>query len=138
MPYSVVIAKPTKSCNADCSYCSAPPDGAGQWSLEDFKTIVDRLQGNLTPKVDWIWHGGEPMLMGPDFFRACAEYADAQGVKLNFAIQTNLLSYTSARWGDVFENVFEGRISTSFDPYKKYRTVTVSYTHLTLPTIYSV
>jgi len=48
MPYSVVIAKPTKSCNADCSYCSAPPDGAGQWSLEDFKTIVDRLQGNLT------------------------------------------------------------------------------------------
>ena len=48
MPYSVVIAKPTKSCNADCSYCSAPPDGAGQWSLEDFKTIVDRLQGNLS------------------------------------------------------------------------------------------
>ncbi|KAF0254346.1 SPASM domain-containing protein [Pseudomonas putida] len=85
--------------------------------------MVDRLQGNLTPKVDWIWHGGEPMLMGPDFFRACAEYADAQGVKLNFAIQTNLLSYTSARWRDVFENVFEGRISTSFDPYKNYRTV---------------
>ena len=123
MPYSVVIAKPTKNCNADCSYCSAPPDGSDKWSLDDFKIILNRLKGNLTPKVDWIWHGGEPMLMGPEFFRACAEYAESQGVKLNFAIQTNLLGYNSARWRDVFENVFEGRISTSFDPYKKYRTI---------------
>jgi radical SAM protein with 4Fe4S-binding SPASM domain len=123
MPYSVVIAKPTKECNADCSYCSAPPDGAERWTLDDFKLILDRLSGNLTPRVDWIWHGGEPMLMQPDFFRACAEYAQAQGIKLNFAMQTNLLSYDTARWKGVFEEVFEGRISTSYDPYKKYRTV---------------
>lgn len=123
MPYSVVIAKPTKECNADCSYCSAPPDGANRWSLDDFKLIVNRLQGNLTPKVDWIWHGGEPMLMGPEFFRACAEYSKSIGLNLNFAIQTNLLGYNSARWKSVFEEVFEGRISTSFDPYKKYRTI---------------
>nr|WP_235575627.1 radical SAM protein [Pseudomonas aeruginosa] len=123
MPYSVVIAKPTKECNADCTYCSAPPDGASRWSLDDFKIILDRLQGNLTPQVDWIWHGGEPMLMGPDYFRACAEYAKSQGVNLNFAIQTNLLGYNSGRWKGVFEEVFGGRISTSFDPYKKYRTV---------------
>ncbi len=123
MPYSVIIAKPTKECNADCSYCSAPPDGAERWSLDDFKRILGRLQGNLTPKVDWIWHGGEPMLMGPEFFRACAEYARSQGVDLNFAMQTNLLGYKSSRWKDVFEDIFDGRISTSFDPYKKYRTI---------------
>lgn len=123
MPYSVVIAKPTKECNADCSYCSAPPDGAARWSVDDFKRIADRLQGNLTPKVDWIWHGGEPMLMGPDFFRACADYAASIGLNLNFAMQTNLLGYSSTRWKAVFEDVFEGRLSTSFDPYKKYRTI---------------
>lgn len=123
MPYSVIIAKPTKECNADCSYCSAPPDGADKWTVDSFKTIIDRLAGNLTPQVDWIWHGGEPMLMGPEFFRACADYAKSQDIKLNFAIQTNLLAYKSSRWKDVFENIFEGRISTSFDPYKKYRTV---------------
>lgn len=123
MPYSVVIAKPTKDCNADCSYCSAPPDGGEKWSLDDFKIMIDKLQGNLTPQVDWIWHGGEPMLMGPDYFYQCADYAKSQGVDLNFAIQTNLLSYKSSRWKDLFENVFGGRISTSFDPYKKYRTI---------------
>jgi sulfatase maturation enzyme AslB (radical SAM superfamily) len=123
MPYSVVIAKPTKECNADCSYCSAPFDGSARWSLDDFKIILDRLQGNLTPQVDWIWHGGEPMLMGPDFYFQCAEYAESQNVKLNFAIQSNLLGYRSERWKDLFENIFSGRISTSFDPYKQYRTV---------------
>jgi radical SAM protein with 4Fe4S-binding SPASM domain len=123
MPYSVIIAKPTKACNADCSYCSAPPDGAEQWSVDDFKRIIDKLQSNLESQVDWIWHGGEPMLMGPDFFIACHDYALQQGVNLNFAIQTNLLSYNSARWKAVFEEIFEGRISTSFDPYMKYRTI---------------
>lgn len=123
MPYSVVIAKPTKNCNADCTYCSAPPDGEGSWSLDDFKRMFDRLQPSFTPNIDWIWHGGEPMLMGPDFFEACAEYALAQHGGVHFAIQTNLLGYKSDRWKRVFSEIFEGRVSTSFDPYKKYRTV---------------
>lgn len=123
MAYSVVIAKPTKDCNADCSYCSAPPDGNGSWSFDDFKTIFDRLLPRLTGQVDWIWHGGEPMLMGPDFFEKCHEYAVSVHPGINFAIQTNLLSYNSKRWKGVFENIFGGRISTSFDPYQKYRTV---------------
>lgn len=123
MSYSVVIAKPTKACNADCAYCSAPPDGSAAWTLDQFKVALDRLQGNLTPSVDWIWHGGEPMLMGPDFFYRCAEYAAELGVNLQFAMQTNLLSYSTERWKDLFSNVFEGRISTSYDPYQKYRTV---------------
>lgn len=123
MPYSVVIAKPTKNCNADCSYCSAPPDGGKSWSLDDFKVILERLAPSLETKVDWIWHGGEPMLLGPDFYIACAEHAKTVGVNLQFAMQTNLLGYKSARWREVFEKVFDGRISTSFDPYQKYRTV---------------
>lgn len=123
MPYSVVIAKPTKDCNADCTYCSAPPDGNAAWSLDDFKRMFDSLAPSFTEQVDWIWHGGEPMLMGPDYFRDCAEYAAAQHGGINFAIQTNLLGYSSSRWKDVFETTFGGRVSSSFDPYQKYRTV---------------
>ena len=63
------------------------------------------------------------MLMGPEFFRACADYASSIGLNLEFAIQTNLLAYKSSRWKSVFDDIFEGRISTSYDPYKKYRTV---------------
>jgi radical SAM protein with 4Fe4S-binding SPASM domain len=123
MAYSVVIAKPTKDCNADCAYCSAPPDGNGRWSFDDFTVIFDRLLPKFTGQVDWIWHGGEPMLMGPDYFKRCAEYANARHSGIRFAIQTNLLAYNSKRWKDVFEEVFGGRISTSYDPYQKYRTV---------------
>lgn len=123
MPYSVIIAKPTKDCNADCTYCSAPPDGNAGWTFDDFRKMFDRLLDSFTPNVQWIWHGGEPMLMKPEFYIKCAEYARARHPGVKFAIQTNLLAYKSSRWKDVFENVFEGRISTSFDPYKRYRTV---------------
>lgn len=61
--------------------------------------------------------------MKPEFYRQCADYANARHPGIKFAIQTNLLAYKSTRWKDVFQTVFEGRISTSYDPYKKYRTV---------------
>ncbi|WP_325948399.1 hypothetical protein [Pseudomonas putida] len=85
--------------------------------------MFDRLVDSFTPNVQWIWHGGEPMLMKPEFYRKCSQYALQKHPGIKFAIQTNLLAYKSDRWKGVFEEVFEGRISTSFDPYKQYRTV---------------
>ena len=68
---NVVIIKPTKMCNADCVYCAAPPEvnGGDKWSLSDFKTIFRNLQDSLSPTVDFIWHGGEPMLWGHNFMK---------------------------------------------------------------------
>lgn len=121
---STIIAKPTRSCNADCSYCSAPPDGAGKWSFEDFTRYFDTLAPALLPTADWIWHGGEPMLMGPAFYRKAKAYTTAKGFpNLRHAIQTNLLAYTSKAWKTVFEEVFEGRVSSSYDPDDAHRTV---------------
>ncbi|MEE8058001.1 MAG: radical SAM protein [Pseudomonadales bacterium] len=123
MGYSVVIAKPTKACNADCSYCSAPIDDTGKWKFDDFKRIIDTIARYFTEEMDWIWHGGEPMLMGPDFYYECAEYVKDFPTTIKFAMQTNLLSYNHDRWYDLFHTTFKGRISSSFDPYKKFRTV---------------
>lgn len=128
-----VITKPTKECNADCTYCSAPPDGVNKWSIDDFKDYFDRLKPYLGRGAVFIWHGGEPMLMGPEFYLQAYEYAQARAPQVRFSIQTNLLSYSSKRWFDVFAGVFKGSISTSFDPdeqHREYKGSTAKYTQL--------
>ena len=129
----VVIAKPTRFCNADCSYCSSPPlteenlkNGEPMWSFEDFKKYFDKVFPLMIPGSYWIWHGGEPMLMGTEFYWKTYEYAKEQMEKLNkviyFSMQSNLLAYNE-KWKEVFETVFEGSLSTSFDPDEINRTV---------------
>lgn len=119
---STVIIKPTKGCNADCSYCCAPPDGAPKWSMEEFRKVFDALEPRLNPTAVLIWHGGEPMLLGHSFYREAYEYARRTHPGIRFSIQSNILSYNK-RWKEVFEDVFKGSVSTSWDPEELCRTV---------------
>lgn len=120
---STIIWKPTKFCNAQCTYCSAPPEinGAAKWSLDDFKRTFDKLIPYLTGNAVIIWHGGEPMLMGPRFYEEAYEYKQKMFPGAKFSIQTNLLGYSSLRWKDVFRDIMGGSVSTSFDPDTEYR-----------------
>jgi radical SAM additional 4Fe4S-binding domain len=137
MSISVVIIKPTKHCNAECTYCAAPPEvNAGpndKWSVDRFKRYFDAIQEGLTPGATLIWHGGEPMLMPPEFYRAAHEYAWSIRPHIRFAMQTNLLLYSSKRWRDLFREDLKGNISTSFDPderHREYKGNTELYTRL--------
>ncbi len=132
-PLYVVIAKPTRFCNADCSYCSSPPIQSQHqlkeepfWTFEDFAKYFDKIFPYMSDGAYWIWHGGEPMLMGIDFYKKVQQYADEKMNKINkkiyFSMQTNLLSYTH-KWKEIFINSFGGVISTSFDPSGSYRTI---------------
>lgn len=129
----VVVAKPTRFCNADCSYCSSPPlteesikNGEPFWSIEQFKKYFDKVYPMMVEGSYWIWHGGEPMLMGPDFYMQTYEYASEQMEKynkqINFSMQSNLLAYNE-KWKEVFNVVFGGSLSSSFDPDEYNRTV---------------
>jgi uncharacterized protein len=129
---SVVIAKPTRVCNADCAYCSSPPleemgDGwEPEWNLDTFKRYFDKVFPVLIDGSYWIWHGGEPMLMGAQFYIDCYNYAkevmEREGKLIRFSMQSNMLGYNE-KWYDVFANVFEGSVSTSFDPDEYNRTI---------------
>lgn len=125
---SVIIAKPTKLCNADCSYCSSPPDGAKAWGDAELETLFKALEGNVTSSGSVIWHGGEPMLMGPDFYYRAWEIAQKYTPGLKFSLQSNLLLYKSKLWKDLFTNVFKGSVSTSYDPDETQRTIKGSTT----------
>jgi uncharacterized protein len=118
---STIIIKPTKGCNADCTYCCAPPDDAPKWDITTFKKVFDALEHRLNPAATFIWHGGEPMLLGPEFYREAIAYARTHLPSIRFSIQSNILAYNH-RWNDVFKDVFDGSISTSWDPDELCRT----------------
>lgn len=128
----VVIAKPTRVCNADCSYCSSPPleergmHGEPEWSFETFKAYFDKVYPYMASGATWIWHGGEPMLMGVEFYEKAHAYAYEKmletGRYIRFSMQSNLLGY-SKKWYKIFSEDFGGSISTSFDADETHRSI---------------
>lgn len=128
----VVIAKPTRVCNAHCTYCSSPPleemgeNWEPEWSVETFKKFFDKVFPYMENGAAWIWHGGEPMLMGADFYIQCDEHAKKRmkeyGKSMYFSMQSNMLGYNE-KWKYVFENICGGSLSTSFDPDERNRTL---------------
>jgi uncharacterized protein len=94
------MAKPTGPiCNLNCEYCfylekeSLYP-GTASWSmppdvLESY--IRQRIEAQPTSTVSFAWQGGEPTLLGVDFFRkvAALQAKYANGRKIENALQTN-------------------------------------------------
>lgn len=65
-----LIIKPTHSCNLDCPYCYDKAcrenyDGKDM-SLDMVQQIINVFGRRVT---NWIWHGGEPLMMGVDYYR---------------------------------------------------------------------
>jgi uncharacterized protein len=72
-----VLAKPTgATCNLDCQYCfflskeELYPGSRFRMSDELLESYIRQLLGShTTPEVTVAWQGGEPTLMGLDFYR---------------------------------------------------------------------
>jgi uncharacterized protein len=95
-----MLAKPTgAACNLDCKYCfflskeALYPDSPFRMSDEVLKAYIRQLlEGHRTPEVTVAWQGGEPTLMGLDFFRrsvALAEGYRRPDQRVSYSIQTN-------------------------------------------------
>jgi serine-type anaerobic sulfatase-maturating enzyme len=95
-----LLAKPTGSaCNLDCAYCfflgkEALYPGARPRMSEAVleRYIRQLLEAHETPEVTIAWQGGEPMLMGLEFFRRSVELARRHappGMTVRHTIQTN-------------------------------------------------
>ncbi len=96
-----VMAKPVgASCNLNCEYCyylekaheKGPYSHVGQMDdklLEKF--VRQYIQSQTSPEVLFIWHGGEPMLRGIDFYRKALEFQRiyAGGKRIYNSLQTN-------------------------------------------------
>lgn len=112
-----VLAKPIGSiCDIACDYCfylekrELYPDEE-RFRMPDevlTKYIEQYVQAQPTPVVEFVWHGGEPTLMGLDFFRRVVELQKPfRGSKqIRNSLQTNALRLTD-EWCAFFkENDF--------------------------------
>ena len=95
-----IMAKPSGAiCNLKCAYCfflekeRLYPDSDFRMSGEVMEEYISQYIGaQQVPEVTVAWQGGEPTLMGLDFFRrtveAAAEHAPP-GMRIAYTMQTN-------------------------------------------------
>ncbi len=112
----MTMVKPAGStCNLDCTYCYYL-DKAVQYSgkqavmsnelLEMY--IKQYISANEVDVVQFLWHGGEPLLLGKDFFKKAMELQKSysEGKRIENTIQTNGI-LVDEEWCDIFrENNF--------------------------------
>ena len=101
--FSVMVKCVGPVCNLDCDYCyyldknALYPDK--KFSLQGFrmneqvleKLIRDVITSQPQKRIEFIWHGGEPTLLGIDYFQKIVDlqqkYADGKEIANSF--QTN-------------------------------------------------
>lgn len=89
-----ILVKPTHDCNFDCKYCYDKPlrdkYQGKRMRLELLKEILDKVSA-YTEEVQWIWHGGEPTLMGIEWYKEAQElmYSYKDRLKINQSMQSN-------------------------------------------------
>lgn len=95
-----VLIKPTGAiCNLDCKYCfflskeMLYPGSRFQMAEKLLETYLRQLlESHRAPEVDVAWQGGEPTLMGLDFFKSSVELVNRlkrPGQRIQYTIQTN-------------------------------------------------
>jgi len=105
-----LLAKPTgATCNLDCAYCfflskeMLYPGSRFRMADELLETYIRQLiEAHRTPHVVIAWQGGEPTLMGVDFFRRSVELAEKHrrpGMTVEYTIQTNG-TLLNDEWGE--------------------------------------
>jgi uncharacterized protein len=95
-----LLSKPSGStCNIDCKYCfflskeALYPDEKHRMSEATLEAYIRQLlEAHRTPEVTVAWQGGEPTLMGVDFFRRSIELVEKyrrSGQQVQHTFQTN-------------------------------------------------
>lgn len=100
--FSVMVKPIGPVCNLDCTYCyylekeSLYPE-TKHWRMRDelleryIRQHIDAFPPDF-PEITFAWQGGEPTLMGVDFFRRTVEIQRrccGEGTTINNALQTN-------------------------------------------------
>jgi len=95
-----VLAKPTGAiCNLDCKYCfflskeMLYPGSRFRMADELLETYIRQLiESHRVPEISVAWQGGEPTLMGLDFFRRSVDYTQKykkHEQTIQYTMQTN-------------------------------------------------
>lgn len=75
-----VLIKLTENCNLRCAYCFHSESGYTDTilNIEDLKKFINLLFSEYN-SIKIIWHGGEPLLVGLDYYKEIYNYIN--GIK---------------------------------------------------------
>ncbi len=97
--FSSMVKPVGSSCNLDCAYCYYLDKAPTLYNnrqpvmspelLEEY--IRQYIEGNEVPEVTFIWHGGEPLLAGLDYYKKAIalQRKYASGKTIINSLQTN-------------------------------------------------
>jgi len=92
-PVTIVVRPVDERCNLSCTYCNAQPyDGRGVMEDATLFTLIEQSGAARGLDIDFCWHGGEPLLVGKQFFERAFAYQDLhfdERSKPHNIIQTN-------------------------------------------------
>lgn len=108
-PLTVLIKPAGPDCNLACSYCFYrekaalfPETSRHRMSEETLRTLVRKYMNYHERTVPFAWQGGEPTLMGLDFFRRAVEFQQLygrSGQAVSNSLQTNAILLDDPAWG---------------------------------------
>lgn len=114
------VVKPTHRCNLNCVYCYNEDTRHPVMPLNILERTIEQTflyACSLDPltSVDFIWHGGEPMSVGMDFYSKALAIQAKASLHMSYAnsIQTNG-TLLDNRWIDFFK-VHNFDVSLSLD-----------------------
>ena len=114
MKHITVLLKPTEECNIRCKYCYHADTNytKGRMSIEMFEEIIKKIS-SCYDHITLTFHGGEPLLMGYDFYVKALEIIDKykKNKQWRTSIQTNGI-LLDEKFCELFEsNGFSASIS---------------------------
>jgi uncharacterized protein len=95
MGIRLVVIQSTSWCNLNCSYCYVPNrKDTSRISDETLRLIFQKtLRSSLVhDPVEFLWHAGEPLMVGVEFYRQAFAYSRKYNVRhrtIKHAFQTN-------------------------------------------------
>jgi len=98
-PFHLLTKPVGPICNLDCQYCfylekEKLYPGESSWRMSDAvleRYVRDYIHSQPAAEIHFAWQGGEPTLLGVDFFRKALALQQqfADGKTISNAIQTN-------------------------------------------------
>ena len=111
LAFNLMIKPAGSLCNLDCQYCyyldkADIYNGLQPKMTEDTLELLTKqyIEANDVPEVTFNWHGGEPLVMGIDFYRKAVEFQQkyAAGKIVHNTLQTNGTLIT-LQWAEFFK-----------------------------------
>jgi len=122
---ATVIFKATDICNSNCIYCPAirkENQAIKTMPFDILKLFFIRANAFLKERPEEtlkiIWHGGEPLTLGPQYFYKALEFKQKHctdtSSRISFDMQSNLTLFSS-EYADVLKKMGIDRLGTSYE-----------------------